>query len=1216
MTSTYVGNGTYIDALTSPRTPLTGNSVNDLGVPTPIQQAINDGVISGNPINAYGALPDSKPSSSACATGSQGGPGQASGPGRALGADNNSALGSGIDPKLSESFNYAKAEWEAANPGMKVYAFSGVAERPQNPGSAHPNGRAMDVAIYGSDGKMMNNLNNGDTPAFRAYESFASSMGNGYRATQGANPSGDLRWGGNFGGTWYRDSMHFDVGEGVSPSQGNVYDGRANPNIPNNSDPSKGIKYDGPTDAASANAGGAGKAEGAPNDSALTSTGNTNNAVCANSDTPGCEPISAGTPGIASSILAGAGMGIPPQLTSALSGLSGAAGGVLSGGLMSAAQTALGSIPGLAQAGLPNTSTGITSSIFSGLQSMGGAKLPGLAGIIPTDLATSGTKGLLTTAIGDATSKIIQSNVAHLGGFPSVFSTALGSSAGSTNLQQALDGSISQIFGRAGNGILGKATTMPGFDLAAITAGRATTSEDEGIEAVGNVLDMHWKPNISNSVNLVQPFKDALPALISKPAVNGFSSLFKDYNSMITQGLGNLTDNLLALGVDLYNLGEVGDLVDLFNIGTARQLTRQIIEHGLGNATGLLSKLAAEGLTLATSQEEGSEPILVDNLGSINDDAIIAKVKTAFKINTTLNIQNLGDLLKADKVLPLSYAYNYFQNIQDMALTIALSGKGIGTLKTLGDLGYLMMNMETAESFTDLLDEYTLVRFDETDTLKTALPPSSMFNEDGPVVADFIGSAAGYIHNSTLPRMVEMHDAIFANALMTPYKDLITVLTATLNGTYSSGATVNPPDTAKYTIGTFSSLDAAVTDIMSKVELELDYIIATAPNTDREFWLDVLEYEALHRQSATFLVHEEAMRTAYGIQLGDPRRVTNYYGDGTTLNFALESAASGSVIVSVNGVYKVQNKDFTYSAANSRITFVVAPTAGQVVSIVYEVESVQASTVPGDTWQLASSIESHALQTGYGGAADYLNKIATNDRHGQRIKAIMMQARNKVRFESAGIACPGFNRVLNKDDSKDFNFVERTGMWSTSPARSAEIWLQRNEEVESIQDYVMNKLARNATVVKPDNDLLMANVTRRLIFLSNDQLVITDETAVIYSNSSNNGLFLASRPDMVFSYEKNVPTEGFVLGNYREILSEICRAEGFSDPNFNVPLSTATVDYLKKIGVDIPLLTSVFQRALLVSLSASLGISEEDAVDMFGVQSISKNILANISNHY
>ena len=126
----------------------------------------------------------------------------------------------------------------------------------------------------------------------------------------------------------------------------------------------------------------------------------------------------------------------------------------------------------------------------------------------------------------------------------------------------------------------------------------------------------------------------------------------------------------------------------------------------------------------------------------------------------------------------------------------------------------------------------------------------------------------------------------------------------------------------------------------------------------------------------------------------------------------------------------------------------------------------------------------------------------------------------------------------------------------TSSFISHQIWLQRNEEVESIQDYVMNKLARNATVVKPDNDLLMANVTRRLIFLSNDQLVITDETAVIYSNSSNNGLFLASRPDMVFSYEKNVPTEGFVLGNYREILSEICRAEGFSDLNFNVPLST------------------------------------------------------------
>lgn len=1203
--SQYLGQGTFLDASTRPRTPIDAPTI-----------YVGQGTTIG-PNGVVGTLPNSKPVQDACATGSPG-----SGQGRALGAANDSALGTGIDPKLSESFNYAKQKWEAENPGMKVYAFSGVAARPSNPGSVHPQGRAMDVAIYGTDGKMLNNLNNGDTPAFRAYESFAVAMGQGYQATQGANPAGDLRWGGNFGGTWYRDSMHFDVGGGPT-SQGNVYTGTPNPHIPNNSDPSKGIKYDGPTDAATANAG-QGRGEGAQNNNALEPTehlaaNNTTNGVCASDSNAGCEPISAGIPGIAASILGGAGMGVPSMISNALGGIMSGAGGLLQNGIMGAAQGALGSVMSMTQSGLPNVLTGLTSGVFANLQGMGANILPSITGMIPTDLMSSGAggvQGLMTSVFSSTTANIIKPGQANLGGFPAVFSSALGSSSGSMNLQQALNGSISQVFGKAGNGILGTPTAIPGFDIAAITSGLAQTSEDEGIEGIGNVLEMNWKPNIDKAIGLTAPIKEVLPKLVKAKSVNGFSSLFKDYNSMITQGYGNLTDNLVALGTDLNGLGKVGDMKDLLNIGTARQLARQLTEAGIANQIGLSDKLNKAGLNVMTMNSEDAESTVYGILASITDGAHVELVRKTMSVVDTLPLTNVADLITAQKALPQSYRYNYFENIQDMAITLALAGNGIGTLKSLGELGTVMMGMETAESFTELLDEYTLVRLDESETLKASLPPSSMFNEDGPVLADFIGSAAGYIHQYTFPRMAELHESIFANALMTPYKDLAQVLADTLSGTYSGGGIVNPPNTAKYTIGSFANLDAAVNDIITKINTELTYVKDTAPGADPDFWKDLQEYETLHRASSEYLAHERRMRLAYGIDIGDPRRVTNYYGDGTTISFGLEGKARTNLIVVVNGEVKVQGVDYTYDEDDASITLTVAPTAGQVVSISYEINSNGGSNIVGDTWQLASSIESHALQTGYGGPADFLNRIATDDRHGQRIKAIMMQARNKVRLEAVGIACPGFNRVLNTDDNKDFNFIEKTGIWSSEPTRAGEIWIQRNEEVESIEEYILNRLQRNAAVIKPDNDKLLENVTRRLIFLSNNQLVITDALAAVYSNSVNGGIFAESRPDMAFTYDSNLPSEGYVLGDFREIMSAICRAEGFLDENFSLPLTPPTEAYLSKIGIDIALLTSVLQRTLLVSLSKNLGLLEEEATDIFGVQSISKTILKNVANHY
>lgn len=1170
--------------------PLTRGRKNPKEAPAPI----------GNTSPTPGAMPASKASSQACGTGSQGGSGVGQG------AQNDNALNTALDPQLKSAYIAAKEKWEAANPGLKVYAFSGVAARPANPNSEHPAGKAIDVAIYGTDGKIFNNLYNGDTPAFRAYESFASAMGESYTGS-------GLKWGGNFGGRWYHDSMHFDIGGGGT-SRGNVFQGIKNPSIERNSDPSKGIKYDGPLDAASANAGGASnsnaKGLGSASDAGLDATGNNANAVCGAPGSSGCQPISAGVGAVASSLSQGAGLGVPTDIMGAIQGIGGSLVGGLQNGIQGALSNALGSATSLLQSGLSNVISQITGPVFAQIQGIGSGILSSLTGVFPSNVAGDVAKGLVTDAVSKTANSIVQSGVSQLGGFANIFSTALSASSGGSNLKQALASSTSQVFGRATDGILASGN-IPGYDTSVITASTALTGEDEGVEQYDNIATQQWMPAASKTMSFVRPLEEVLETSVNSDKINGFGSLFKDYNSMVTQGFGNLTDHLLALGADLTNLGSLGDMNDLLNIGTGKQLARQLIENGLGIKTGLVQAMSERGLPVTAIQNEESEPYIRQILAGINDPDVIDEVKAVFGVSSTLNIHSLADFLDTNLVLPQSKDFNYFANIRDIGTTLLLCCKSMGNVRTYRDLGNLMVNMETAETFTELLDEYHVIRYDEAIALQSALPPNSMFSEDGPVIADFIGTAAGYIHTNTLPKMAELIVDIGAATELSKFKTLMTLLQNVLSGSNVVGSTIVIPTTAGYTFGTYTSLDAAALAVKAKIEAELTSIKATVPTTNPTLWAKIVEYEALHTSSAEFLVHEKKMRMAYGIDIGEPTITQHFIGDGTSVTFPLDEIASGTATVYVDGKL-VSSRFWTMNAAKTAITLTAVPAIGKEVVISYDTGKLMPQASTTDTWEFSSSIENHALATGYGGPAEFLNRLATNDMDGQRIKAIMIQARNKARFDAVGIGCPGFNRVLNDDDSKEFNFVERTGIWSSDVNRASEIYIQRTQDVDSSRDYVVQRIAENVDKIEADVALLCENVTRQLVFLQNDSIVVSDKLVSIYQNSSDDRIFSTSRPDMIIPFSLSYPTTGYVLGPYSEIMTAMIRAEGMTDTTFNTPLGFDTVHYLDKIGVNIEFLASVIQRTLFVTVANSLGLSEDEVRELFGIFSASKNVLANI----
>ena len=62
----------------------------------------------------------------------------------------------------------------------------------------------------------------------------------------------------------------------------------------------------------------------------------------------------------------------------------------------------------------------------------------------------------------------------------------------------------------------------------------------------------------------------------------------------------------------------------------------------------------------------------------------------------------------------------------------------------------------------------------------------------------------------------------------------------------------------------------------------------------------------------------------------------------------------------------------------------------------------------------------------------------------------MIQARNRQRAADAGMECPGYNRTLSSFYDENVNgvtdYANLTGIWSSDPARAAEIYLQNNSD--------------------------------------------------------------------------------------------------------------------------------------------------------------------------
>jgi hypothetical protein len=297
--------------------------------------------------------------------------------------------------------------------------------------------------------------------------------------------------------------------------------------------------------------------------------------------------------------------------------------------------------------------------------------------------------------------------------------------------------------------------------------------------------------------------------------------------------------------------------------------------------------------------------------------------------------------------------------------------------------------------------------------------------------------------------------------------------------------------------------------------------------------------------------------------------------------------------------------------------FTSAPAQAAEVEIEYTDSTVQAPEVSNnDVWQFANSLEGYSEQNGYGNTADFLFKIATNDFHGERIKAAMQQARNKKRIEQVGINCPGTNRVDGESDAANFNYIERTGIWSPDPNRAGEVALYNATEIGSYEKYFESQLRSNRDASKRTVDRIAAQIANQLVYFDNANINVSNQFLDFYdryemdpAKAAGNEIILSTRtiPNRENSY---------VIGPYQEILSEFLRIEKLKDVDYDVPISNETRAYLQTANINMRTLTTLLQKIMLFNLSRYFNLTERQIIDIYETPSVSKAMFANINTRF
>ena len=466
-------------------------------------------------------------------------------------------------------------------------------------------------------------------------------------------------------------------------------------------------------------------------------------------------------------------------ITGAMSAALGQAGNVLGGGLAGA----LGQVGGAI-----NTLSG---GVFQQLSQVGSGILPSLTGVLP-----SGLSGVLGGALNGAVGSI-------MGPLNGILQNPL-------NLPNAI-----QQFGANGglNGMLNRvANNMVG---GAAFGGTTALLQNMGISnAYGSIAN-----------NVVGAVAEGT-GLRFGGGPGGIGANFLNNNGVISFGMSALSRNLPAAAQNFTNLGSFST-TNLLRLQQPSNVLNQIVAAGLGNTTGITAQLIKNNIPVAGIDNPLHDTKAQQILNSITDSAAIGAVSSKFNIGKPLT--HLGQLTDYSYMCPdlvttgPSKSFNDLgQHLISLGVTKASDFQTIGTAISKCDAGFDLNNI--SQMSTPMYPEAASQLYQTYGYGGGGLGEITM--------ADFIGTAAGYVHNDTLPYIIKANNDLMNTTQGQTINGLVVQLQTLLQGGYHVAGSAADPSTGQPAQAdsivmngmTFYTLDSAVQYMITQIENALTAI--------------------------------------------------------------------------------------------------------------------------------------------------------------------------------------------------------------------------------------------------------------------------------------------------------------------------------------------------------------------------------------------------------
>jgi hypothetical protein len=493
----------------------------------------------------------------------------------------------------------------------------------------------------------------------------------------------------------------------------------------------------------------------------------------------------------------------------------------------------------------------LTGAAFGALSSMGGNLIPALSGVMPPQIASAAINGL-TSALGSMGSnapKGAAMQFAIAGGLSGAISSYVGNMTGN----YAAGSVLGSVAAGAING------NLPNLN----SGGVQVNAQLKFTNLIGTVSS-----SVSGNKEVVGAISEAM-AMKFGPVNGGYGAKAKNMQDAMTFSVTTLGQNISAISADLIAMGtwNASEPMRLMQPGYVCQ---QILDKGLGEHTGLTQQLLELKLPVAGINNPLFDGLSQKALSNLNDPETISFIKSAF--NMTTDITSLGDLTNLQVMMPTSKTYLPVHNFRELGIQFSIIG--INTDTNMRAIGMAFSKIETG---TDLNHISTVTSDTVTQVGQNLMGVygygGGTFGEQ--TMADFIGTAAGYVHTDTIPVITSSTEYIMNHPDAATLKDLTLKLTDTLNGKYTDVGTPGddangvPSVAASITVpgvGTFSSLDDAVLTFVPLIEAQQSALLAS---TDPALQDHIQKLTVAYNASCAQLVREANNLYTHNINLFD-----------------------------------------------------------------------------------------------------------------------------------------------------------------------------------------------------------------------------------------------------------------------------------------------------------------------------------------------------------